>query len=366
MMDPKDKITYHSYLFLVYNHIIGYTLVLSFTDRIARQDSWLVILAGFLASLPFVLSYAHLAGRFPSKTLLEVYQTVFGKIAGTAVSALYVVFFLVVFGLYLRDLADFYTGFIQTETSPYLFVIIAVLVAAYGVKVGIEYLAKMSFPFAVLSILGIVVTFVFLIGKMDFSNFLPILRQSPKVYLSSISQFALVPCCQMMFLLMLTPKLREVRKLPRFSFWGLAMGVAGILLICIRNTAVLGPMACVVNSASYDATSLISIGGIFTRVDFLVALDTTISLFCNICIIYYAASMGLAQLFRLKSARWTILPAGTIAVYLSLHLFGSSIEHIEFSVKYNLIVFSAFHFVFPIVALLTAKLRNLRDPETAG
>jgi spore germination protein KB len=264
MKQEIDKISYREYLFLVFNHIIGYTLVLSFTDSVAKQDSWLVILSGFLTAIPFVLLYAVLAKRFPSKTLLEVYRLVFGKWIGTAVSFLYVLLFLVVLGFYLRDLEEFYTGFIQPETPPVLFVVVALTAAAYGIMTGIEFLAKMSFPFAVLSILSIVVTFVFLIGKMDFSNFLPVLRQPPKTYLSSISQFALVPCGQMMFLLMLTPKLRSARRLPRYSLLGLALGVSGFLLISIRNTAVLGPMASLVNSASYDATSLIDIGDIFT------------------------------------------------------------------------------------------------------
>lgn len=366
MKQEIDKISYREYLFLVFNHIIGYTLVLSFTDSVAKQDSWLVILSGFLTAIPFVLLYAVLAKRFPSKTLLEVYRLVFGKWIGTAVSFLYVLLFLVVLGFYLRDLEEFYTGFIQPETPPVLFVVVALTAAAYGIMTGIEFLAKMSFPFAVLSILSIVVTFVFLIGKMDFSNFLPVLRQPPKTYLSSISQFALVPCGQMMFLLMLTPKLRSARRLPRYSLLGLALGVSGFLLISIRNTAVLGPMASLVNSASYDATSLIDIGDIFTRVDFIVALNTTISLFFNICILYYAAAAGAAQFFKLKSMRWAILPVGAVSAVLALKLFNSSMEHLEFSVKYNVLLFSPFHFLIPSVALLTATLRRLREPEPGG
>jgi spore germination protein KB len=170
----------------------------------------------------------------------------------------------------------------------------------------------------------------------------------------------------MMFLLMLTPKLRSARRLPRYSLLGLALGVSGFLLISIRNTAVLGPMASLVNSASYDATSLIDIGDIFTRVDFIVALNTTISLFFNICILYYAAAAGAAQFFKLKSMRWAILPVGAVSAGLALKLFNSSMEHLEFSVKYNELLYSPFQFLVPSVALLTATLRSSGNRSPAA
>lgn len=360
-MVNNDKISNTEYLFLVINHIMGYVLVLSFTDSAAKQDSWLVIIAAFFISVPFILIYAGLAKRFPSKTLLDVYQIVFGKVLGTIVSILYIGLFLVVFSYYLQDLSEFYISFFEPETPPVLFITVAVLAAAYGVIKGIQYLAKMSIVFAVLAIASIIITFFMLIGKMDFSNFLPVLRQPTKIYLKSISMFVMVPCCQTVYLLMLTPKLQSARELPRFLFWGLMIGIFFMLMISVRNTAVLGPLASIVDSASFGAIRMINIGNIITRVEFIVALATTALVFFNICILYYNAAQGLTQLFRLKSILWVVVPVGGIGVFLSLKMFNSSIEHVEFAMKYNIPIYSAFHFVFPPLALITAKLRKLKD-----
>jgi spore germination protein KB len=216
-MDKTDKISYREYLFLVINHILGFVIVLSFTDSTAKQDSWLVIIAAFIASVPFVLVYAGLAKRFPSKTLQEVFQTVFGRIAGTIISILYIILYLIVLGYYLEDLSEFFTGFFQPETSPAVFTVTAVLVAVYGLKKGIHYLAKMSVLFTVLSIAFISSNFALLIDKMDFSNLLPVLRQPAGVYLRAVPQFVMVPCCQMLYLRLLPPKLKSTRKLPKYS-----------------------------------------------------------------------------------------------------------------------------------------------------
>jgi spore germination protein KB len=108
-------------------------------------------------------------------------------------------------------------------------------------------------------------------------------------------------------------------------------------------------MASIVDTATFTAVRLIEVGSVLTRVEFTVALATTLVVFTNICIMYYNATLGLAQLFRAKSMHWFMIPVGVIGVLLSRFTFGSSIEHIEFAMKYNIPLFSAFHFVFPLL-----------------
>ena len=363
MMDNTDRISSLEFFFLTVCFSLSHVRVLSFTDSTAKQDSWLVLIAAFIVSIPFVLIYTELAKRFPSKSLLEIYTTVFGKILGTCLSIIYIAYFLIVFSHYLNDLSEFYTGFIEPETPAILFILIAVLVSAYGLKTGIHYLAKMSAVIAVISFLSIIIPFLMLLGKMDFSNFLPILRHPPKIYAQSISQAVLVPCCQVLYLFMLTPKLQSANKLGKYTLGGLAVGILGLLLVSIRNTAVLGPMAAVVDSASYASTRIIEIGNFFTRVEIVVALITTILIFFDICVIYFDAAQGIRQIFKLKSLRWAIIPAGMIAVVLAIVVFPSSIEHLEFAKMYNVPVYSAFHLFFPPLALIIAKLRKLKAPQ---
>jgi hypothetical protein len=75
MKQEIDKISYREYLFLVFNHIIGYTLVLSFTDSVAKQD-----LAGHPVRVSdgdsFCPPLCGAGKTVPFQTLLEVYRLV--------------------------------------------------------------------------------------------------------------------------------------------------------------------------------------------------------------------------------------------------------------------------------------------------
>ncbi len=360
MIPVSEKISNTHYVFLVVAHLMGYALVISFTDTVARQDSWLVALGGLILFIPFLLTYTHLAKRFPDSTLFDIFKTVYGKVFGTALSAVYAVYFLMVFSYYLRDIADFYAGYIMVDTPPEVFGTAAVLVAAYALGKGIRHLPRLCVFAAATGLLIIVITFLLLAGDMDFQNFLPILSQPTDTYVQSVSQFMLVPCAQLLYLLMLTPKLRSVKKLGKMTLLGFAIAGTTFIVTLVRNTSVLGPEAGLVYSASYEAVRMINAGQVFTRMELLIALSITFLLFINVCVIYYATVHGLAGILGLKTDKSILLPVGGIAVVLSMINFGSTVAHLEFALKYNVPAFAVFHFVIPPVTLLVARLRRLK------
>jgi len=96
---------------------------------------------------------------------------------GTALSAVYAVYFLMVFSYYIRDIADFYGGYIMVDTPPEVCGTAVVLVAAYALGKGIRHLPRICIFAAATGLLIIVITFLLLAGDMDFQNFLPILSQ---------------------------------------------------------------------------------------------------------------------------------------------------------------------------------------------
>jgi len=360
MIPVSEKISNTHYVFLVVAHLMGFGLVISFTDSVARQDSWLVALAGLLLFVPFLLTYTQLVKRFPDSTLLDIFKTVYGKVFGTALSAVYVVYSLMIFSYYLRDIADFYGGYIMVDTPPEVFGTVAVLVAAYALAKGIHHLPRVCVFAAATALLVTAFTFLLLAGNMDFQNFLPVLGQPPDTYVQSVTQFMFVPCGQMVFLLMLTPKLRSVKKLGKMTLLGFAIAGAASVVMLVRNTAVLGPDAGIVYSASYQSVRIINAGQAFSRMELLIGLVITFLLFINVCVIYYATVHGLAGVLGLKTDKSILLPVGGIAVVLSMITYGSTVAHFEFALKYNIPAFAVFHFVIPPVTLLVARLRRLK------
>ena len=360
-MKKTDRISSPEFFLFIFCYTLSYARILSFADSSSRQDSWLVLIVSFLLSIPFVVVFAALLKRFPTKNMLQIFRIVFGKAAGTVISVLYVVYFTLVLSHMLNDMSEFYTSYIEPETPPMLFIVITILTAAYGLKTGIQYLVKMSGVIALVSAVSVVGPFLLLLDKMDFSNFLPILRYPPKIYFQSVTQFWFLQSSLILFPLMLTPVLRSPQSFGKSSLGGMAAGTLGLLLISVRNTTVLGPMAAIVDSASYASTRVIEIGNFFTRVEIVVSLITTILIFLSICMVYYSAAQGAAQLFKIQSMKRAILPVGAVAALLAMVYFPSTIAHLEYAKNYNVPLYSAFCFFFPPAALIAAKLRRLRE-----
>jgi spore germination protein KB len=360
-MNKTDRISSPEFFLFMICYTLSYSRILSFADSSSRQDSWLVLIVSFLFSLPFVMIYAALLKRFPAKNMLQIFRIVFGKAAGTVISVLYIVYFTLVLSHMLNDMSEFFTSYIEPETPPMLFIVITILTAAYGLKTGIQYLVKMSGIIALLSAVSVFVPFLLLLSKMDFTNFLPVLRYPPKIYFQSFTQFWHLQTNLILFPLMLTPRLQFPRSVGKSTLRGIAAGTLGLLLIIVRNTAVLGPMAAVVDSASYASTRVIEVGNVFTRVEIVVSLITTILIFLSISVVYFSAAEGVSQLFRIKFFPWAILPIGAAATVLAMVFFPSTVEHLEYAKNYNVPLYSAFGFVFPPAALIAAKLRRLRE-----
>lgn len=89
----------------------GALVVPSLLPGIIKNDIGLAVAAGFLVSLPFILSYVALAHNFPGKSL-KMKGFVYGPYWGQFISWLYLGYFLIMLSLNLSDLADFYVYFI--------------------------------------------------------------------------------------------------------------------------------------------------------------------------------------------------------------------------------------------------------------
>ena len=83
------------------------SMLTTFIVDTGRNDTWLVVLLGFLSCSPLLLIYLGLMRRFPDLSLAGVNNAVFGPVAGKIVTVLYLWFFLTLTSLNLRDMTNF-------------------------------------------------------------------------------------------------------------------------------------------------------------------------------------------------------------------------------------------------------------------
>lgn len=350
-------------MFMVTGLIQGSTLTLAYASGVVKHDTWLVILSGLAVTIPFALIYVSLAKRFPGMNLVQIHDVIYGRYIGKAISTLYFIYFLMVLSFNIRVLGDFYSTFFMPETPLIFFLVVITLVCAYAVRNGIEVLARISPLFVAIVFLIIISAFLLLLKDMNFANFLPVFELPLSKFIQGTHIIAAIPLGEVFLFLTVMAAMNDYKHASRSMLLGLLLGAVSLLLIAIRDSAVLGGTEAILISPAFQAFRLIDIGNIFTRMDILIGIGLTIMIFLKSSLFYYAATVSISQLLRLKSYVPLILPVGGITVILAITDWQSSVEAARFAPNAAPIFITPFLFIFPPLSLLIAKVRNLTGHE---
>lgn len=346
-------------MFLITSYILGSVFYVSFIDSIAHHDTWLSIISAYLLSLPIILSFAAISKSYPNKNLIEILDSVYGSYIGKIISFLYCLFFFWQLMLNLKELGIFYTSYIMPETPMPVFIILFVLVSGYAVKKGIEVIARISYIIVFYGVFITVLTFLLLLKDMDFSNFLPVFDIPMKMYIQSTHIVFAIHFCEVFVFLTVMPFANHSEKLTGYVIKSVTIGALAVLVVSIRNTGVLGPSSVIYIDASYQAVRQINIGDIMTRVELVIALGLTISLFIRICVLFYATVSSFSQLFKLHTYHSLILPIGGIATIIGLIVHGSSVGVFNDATNYYPFLVLPFEVILPLLSLVIIKVRHI-------
>jgi spore germination protein KB len=363
MSIEKGRIRSSQLLFLIAAFVQGSVLLIDFSVGITEHQTWMVILAGLAVAAPFILSYVALAKRFPGMNVVQINDMVYGRFLGKAVSIYYVFFFLMTLSFNIRDVGELYKTFLMPDT-PFIF-LLAVFTAtcAYAVVKGIEVLARVSHLFVVIGIFAPIITFILLIDQMDFSNFLPFFELSPVKILHGIHIMSAIPFGETLVFLMIIGSLNKTGHAVRNTLIGLLIGAISLLIVAVRNTAVLGNTQTIWTATSFQSIRLIDIGTVLTRMDFLIGIAQTVLIFFKCSLFFYALVVALSQLFGLKSYLPLILPLAGIEVIIAATVYQSPVDHTMITQNAGIIYSAPLMFVIPPLSLLIAKIRGLPKHE---
>jgi len=359
MKIEKGEISSSQLMSLTIGFLQGSHLLIAFTTGITKHDTWLAVLAALVISLPFVLIYITLAQKFPGKNLIQINDIIYGPYLGKLISALYICFFLLLGALNLRTVSNFFITYIMPETPISVILIMFIFVCAWAVRSGIEVIARCSFILIVVTAILVLMVTILLLKDMKITNFLPVFEIPLKNFIQGTHIMASIPFTQTVVFLMVIPYLNKIKEAKSSILLGLIVGGIQLLIIVVRDTAVLGITETIMVSPSFEATRLIDIAKILTRLDVLVAIVLLVTLFLRVSIFYYAMVLGIAQLFNLRSYLPLILPIGIIIISLAVLVYDSSMEHAFDAGNIYPIYSFPFQFLIPLISLLIAKIRGI-------
>jgi spore germination protein KB len=354
----KGKIIPWQLAMLIIGFMLGEPILLPI-GGIAGHDVWIAFFLSLGEALFLAFVYIKLALRFQGKNLVEISTIVYGRYLGELISLAYIWFFFHMGSLILSVFSHFFTVTTYEQTPGIVFIMLTVLVCAFAVRNGIEVLARCS-QILVPIIIGITfLDIVLSLKDWDLRNFLPVFEKPlSQIFLASQEIIAL-PLGEVVIFLMIIPFLTNTQKIAKPVTSALLFSWLILLLVALRNIAVLGPSIEMYSYPSFQALRLISIFNFLTRLEILTTIGFLMVGFVKIITAFYGAVLGAAQVLGLKTYRVLIIPVGILMVILATLNF-NNISELNDGTKIAWPIYTfPFEIGIPILTLIIAMIRKL-------
>ncbi|MBE5101461.1 GerAB/ArcD/ProY family transporter [Priestia aryabhattai] len=358
----KAKISASQLFILMVLFELGSALLVPLAIR-AKQDAWLAILLGMLGSFVFFLVYHKLYTYYPNLLPTEYMQKILGKVIGTVLAFVYILYFMYDASRVLRDFGEMLLTFAYPDTPLFIANALLMLVIIYTIRKGIEVIARSGELLFIFMYILAVAGFILIVtsGLIDVTNLKPALEEGLlpplKVALSETLYF---PFTEAIVFTMILPYLNNSKKAKVTMLCATGLSGINLAITMLINISVLG-----VNLTARSQFPLLSTVETIQVADFLERLDVffmlamVIGIFFKVCVLFYAAVIGTANLFKIKSPSRLAYPLGIIILFLSITIASNFQEHLHeglYAAKFILHI--PLFAIIPSILLLIAFLKN--------
>lgn len=360
----REQINVKQFMWLLINERIFHSamFLMSVTSTDVGRDAWISEIFAALGGVGLLWLVSALVLRFPRQSIIEYAPKVVGTLPGKLVGFLYIWFCLHLVMITFRDFGELVTSIVMPETPIEVVMAVLAIAVGYGVKRGIEVIARVNEFFLPISI-G---TMVFIVGAvakdMDLRSLKPILEKGLALpMIGAATPFALfgVDVAVTTMLVPLVDRPEGTRRAATAAF--LIDGILGLLM----TTAVLAVFGAQearrLNFPVYELVRMISIGDFLERIDVLVLGIWINMVFVKAAVFFYLGTVSMARWFNLRDYRPLVTPLGVLMVALSLRLFDNLPDLVAFfkprvMLPYTLPV----AFVVPVFILVITLIRGQR------
>lgn len=329
----------------------------------AKQDAWLAILLGMVVSFVLLIVYHKLYWYYPDLLPTEYMQKILGKAMGTVLAFLYLFYFMYDASRVLRDFGEMLLAFAYPETPLFIANALLILVIIYTVRKGIEVIARSGELLFILMFTLSVIGFILIAcsGLIDFTNLQPVLEEGIVPVLKVVfTQTLYFPFTEAIVFTMILPYLNNPKKVKMTMICATGLSGINLIITMLVNISVLGVGLTARSQFPLLSTvQTIQVADFLERLDVFFMLALVIGIFFKISVLFYAAVIGSASLFKIKSPSRLAYPLGLVVLFMSMTIASNFQEHIHEGLKINMFVLHLPLFVIiPILLLLIAFLKN--------
>ncbi|MGE6753576.1 GerAB/ArcD/ProY family transporter [Rossellomorea sp. NPDC071047] len=329
----------------------------------AKQDAWLAILIGMVVSFVLLLVYHKLYWYYPDLLPTEYMQKILGKVLGTVVAFLYLFFFMYDASRVLRDFGEMLLTFAYPETPLFIANALLMLVIIYTVHKGIEVIGRSGELLFMLMFILSVVGFILIVssGLIDLTNLQPVLEEGIAPVLKVVfTQTIYFPFTEAIVFTMILPYMNNPKKVKLTMICATGLSGINLILTMLINISVLGVGLTARSQFPLLSTvQTIQVADFLERLDVFFMLALVIGIFFKISVLFYAAVIGSASLFKVKSPSRLSYPLGLVVLFMSMTIASNFQEHIHEGLKVVMFILHIPLFtIIPLFLLLVAFLKN--------
>lgn len=345
------------FLMLVYSPAIRLFPV--FAAKIGERAGWLVPV---LAVIPFICLVYIMQTIFKNNkeaNLSDMFFKILGNVAGRVLLFFYILWIMVLLGLYVRYFAErFLTSLLSNTPMPF-FTLTIVVVAFYAVRGGIVSLTRTTeFLFLAFSVI-FVVLFLLTLTNVKMINLFPVtyhdiwpLTKSTYPILGIWGYFT--------FVFFFADKINDKEHIKRFGLQSAVYLVIVTLMLLIQTIGVYGYTIIERVSMPYFVVAKsISLMDTVERIESIVLAFWVIVDFVIISVFMYIIVSMIKSLFSLSGTKSIISPIAIFAFIFSFYIAKNIFELANFSNYIGLSLNILFGFIVPFILFIIGKIRKI-------
>jgi spore germination protein KB len=329
----------------------------------AKQDVWLAILLGMIVSFVLLLVYHKIYSYYPDLLPTEYVQKILGKVMGTVLSFLYLLYFMYDASRVLRDFGEMLLTFAYPDTPLFIANALLMLVIIYTIRKGIEVLARSGELLFIFMYILAVAGFILIVssGLIDFTNLQPVLEEGLLPVLKVVfTQTLYFPFTEVIVFTMILPYLNNPKKAKVTMLCATGLSGINLVITMLINVSVLGvDLTARSQFPLLSTVQTIQVADFLERLDVFFMLALVIGIFFKISVLFYATVIGTANLFKIKSPSRLSYPLGLVVLFMSITIASNFQEHLHEGLKVVMFVLHIPLFaIIPPLLLLVAFLKN--------
>ncbi|BFT72826.1 endospore germination permease [Paenibacillus sp. P36] len=356
------KLTKYQLFWLLFSMEMGMTLLITIspTFKIAKQGAPLATLLAGAASLIITYIAIKLSLLYPDQTFIEYVPRIIGKWLGKAIVFAYLLMWIIVAGIILRQYADFVHLTLFVTTPLWVIILFMLLVIVYAVHGGIHIVGRCSEIIGPIVIFNVLLYRLLSIKDLRIERLFPLLPTTGwmPVLKGSIPTISFLS--ESVMIVMLIAFLTEKKKAVSSSLWG--VGIAAVIIVSTTIDVLLlmdNTLPGKLQNPIYSFSQYISVLEFIQNLDSVLVVGVSFTVFVKACLYIFMASYGTAQLFQIRKWRYLLWVVGTLVFVIAIFPRNVDQTEVAFPTFWKNVILPCFLIAIPVLLWMIGNVKKL-------